>query len=879
MTPHRIVLENFLSFGSPAVEIVFDDSEPLWVISGPNGVGKSTVFDAITYALFGCHRGGRRQRMADLIHHGSNSFRVELEFSTGHDRYRIIRNYGRRSIDRIFHAVGSEWREVDLEASGKSVHEWVEEELGLTFEQFVASVLLRQGEADKIITASGRDRLDMLKRIVGLDRFEDLANQVNEGRRQAVTQRDTIRSLLAAIPPVSDDELRQAQQGYEQAEHAFQQARNNETAAAARVEQARRYQSLQAEALDLQQKLAAAEERRLQAPSILKRYNRWVMLTEHLPRVKQRKLEHDRLRQLEPLYRELQNRVEQSLKTLHELCSQLDAVRSETDTFRRQLEELSMEQQTLRRDCEVAERNLQCAEELADIDRQLAEFPADLEERWHHAVQHVNECSQQLAKAVQEETQTATLLKERQADLAAFEQVGVGAICSRCRQPVTAEHAAKEKALLQSRCQDAEQAAAIAANNAVTLRSQLQAAEDARQKLADLRQRRDQLRSHRLGLARFGNVPAPAAALQQLQDITRRLQSLQPQYDAIHQQLQHSSTRFTALQTERQRQEQHTEEQRSELLKTQQALLLAQDRIRNLSELIPQELKSIETDEEIQKLHLEAEALKAEGVDLQARQLENDEARWSEWQSRMNDIHTALATISDDARVPVNDAEFALTHARSVTTAAGQRRDQAQIHLLELQRQFQRYHELLEQDRQSERIARLHEKLVAALGPRGLQRDLVRSAEQHIAQYANETVQHLSDGDLTIELDRTEDSVDRALTLLVRRSWDPTPISVNYLSGSQKFRVAVAVALAIGRFATAATHARPLESVIIDEGFGSLDKDGLRCMADELTRLKDRAALRRIILVSHQDEFVQRFPVGWRLSFSPSGTQATRFRL
>jgi DNA repair exonuclease SbcCD ATPase subunit len=108
---------------------------------------------------------------------------------------------------------------------------------------------------------------------------------------------------------------------------------------------------------------------------------------------------------------------------------------------------------------------------------------------------------------------------------------------------------------------------------------------------------------------------------------------------------------------------------------------------------------------------------------------------------------------------------------------------------------------------------------------------------------ANDTVQNLSDGDLTIELDDGGDGGDGAFALRIRQGDDPAPIGVSYLSGSQKFRVAVSVALAIGRFA--AGQARPLESVIIDEGFGSLDRDGLRAAADELNRLRQH--LRRIV--------------------------------
>ncbi len=54
--------------------------------------------------------------------------------------------------------------------------------------------------------------------------------------------------------------------------------------------------------------------------------------------------------------------------------------------------------------------------------------------------------------------------------------------------------------------------------------------------------------------------------------------------------------------------------------------------------------------------------------------------------------------------------------------------------------------------------------------------------------------------------------------------------------------------------------------------------NGLRAMADELTRLKGNTDLKRIVLVSHQDEFVNSFPVGWRLSRSDTGTIAEKFR-
>src|SRR5262245_48787545 len=160
MIPRRVELENFLSFGSPATEIVFGDDEPLWVLGGPNGVGKSAVFDAITYALFGCHRGGG-QNADQLVRHGSNGFRVVFDFEFNGNDYRITRSRTGRTtqkVERRNTSTGA-WEPVANVNSAADVKAWAEQTLGLGFDAFTASVLLRQGQADEILTATGGRRL------------------------------------------------------------------------------------------------------------------------------------------------------------------------------------------------------------------------------------------------------------------------------------------------------------------------------------------------------------------------------------------------------------------------------------------------------------------------------------------------------------------------------------------------------------------------------------------------------------------------------------------------------------------------------------------------------------------------------------------------
>ena len=63
MIPVEVTLRNFMCFGEHEGEgyrFNFRDHR-LWSISGDNGAGKSAIFDAITYTLFGRHRGGERR--------------------------------------------------------------------------------------------------------------------------------------------------------------------------------------------------------------------------------------------------------------------------------------------------------------------------------------------------------------------------------------------------------------------------------------------------------------------------------------------------------------------------------------------------------------------------------------------------------------------------------------------------------------------------------------------------------------------------------------------------------------------------------------------------------------------------------------------------
>lgn len=227
---------------------------------------------------------------------------------------------------------------------------------------------------------------------------------------------------------------------------------------------------------------------------------------------------------------------------------------------------------------------------------------------------------------------------------------------------------------------------------------------------------------------------------------------------------------------------------------------------------------------------------------------------------RIQELQETLNRLPQEAHRGQLAIQEELTNSQNRYDKAEQESNKAQSHLHTLQQQRDHYRDLECQKKEAERQHYLYDRLADLLGRSGLQLYLLRNAERVIVDLANRTLSGLSHNRLRLVLRGESDNTtqaERALDLVVY-DYDTgkRTMLVNQVSGSQRFRIAVSLALAIGRYAN--RKARRIKSVIIDEGFGSLDKAGRDDMIQELTTLGQE--LERIILVSHQDEFAGAFP-------------------
>jgi DNA repair exonuclease SbcCD ATPase subunit len=146
--------------------------------------------------------------------------------------------------------------------------------------------------------------------------------------------------------------------------------------------------------------------------------------------------------------------------------------------------------------------------------------------------------------------------------------------------------------------------------------------------------------------------------------------------------------------------------------------------------------------------------------------------------------------------------------------------------------------------------------LESLLGREHLQARLVEDARLGITEAANRELECISNGTLQLELRQVKKEGSDELELLVTDTTSvAAPIEAMFLSGSQRFRVAVAVALGIGQHVGGASRGQ--RAVMIDEGFGSLDADGVEAMARHLQDLSGR--LERVLVVTHQKEMQTHF--------------------
>jgi len=218
MRPIRLELSGFTAFRDP-VEIAFDDAA-YFAFVGPTGSGKSSLIDAMTFALYGSVPRLDRRSVHPVITQGQLEARVRFDFGVGDEEYTAVRVVRKT-------AAGASTKECRLEREGEvlagdpdGLTAEVERILGLSYDHFIKCVVLPQGAFAQFLHDKPADRGDLLVKLLDLGVYEQMQQRAGvraaDADKHAEHLKRRLDEELAFATPEAKTELQQRLSALEQ---------------------------------------------------------------------------------------------------------------------------------------------------------------------------------------------------------------------------------------------------------------------------------------------------------------------------------------------------------------------------------------------------------------------------------------------------------------------------------------------------------------------------------------------------------------------------------------------------------------------------------------------------------------------------------------
>lgn len=847
MIPLKLHLHNFLCYRQvPPLE--FEDIH-LACLAGDNGSGKSALLDAMTWALWGR---ARARRDDELIHHGQTEMEVEFEFLLSENRYRVIRKRssrrrGRSSLElQGWDEARGRFRSL-TEPTMRASQARINSLLRMDYETFINSAFLLQGRADEFTVKAPGERKRILGEILGLDLFDDLEIRARAKARECKKESDRLMARIAEMDkelsfrPTYEADLARARVGDDRLTGELRRA--EECRDALRAQQ--RTLELQREQLaDLEtrlrrgeQELAEIERQTGQQQTRLAEDEALIARRDEIERgAADYQTARQRADELSVKAAQLVALRERRERLAAAVADARRALESEWDAATRQIADLSARAEqvlALRADLEVV-----CAQ-LAHLAGREARQQA-----WREEQEQLTAEMAALEARNQQLKADMQLLKARLDDLKVAE-----AVCPLCQQTLSDEH--RDRVAGEFQRQGKEMGDAHRANVA---------------RMRDIQARRE-------ALAREINAVAselyPRAGLQSREGaLSRSLADAEVAAAALADQ----QARLAAVEHKLKVGDFATQEQAA----LQGVLTELEDLGYDAQahEKVQAQLESL-AGFETQKARLEAALARREEAlaalaDLQAR-CERWQATLAADREKQDKLAGEVANLAAvgrqlaEAQTRLDGVQVQVRRARDRIVAAQQKLD----HCDYLARQ--REERLAGQQKAAEEQT-IYEELSLAFGKRGVQALIIESAIPEIEDEANRLLARMTDGRMSVRFETQRQTLkgETRETLDIHISDEQGTRNYELYSGGEKFRVNFAIRIALSRLLAHRAGAS-LQTLVIDEGFGSQDVEGRARLVEAINAVRDDFA--RILVVTHIEELKDAFPVRIDVWKTPEGSQ------
>jgi exonuclease SbcC len=228
MIPAKLTIEGLYSYQErQTIDFTNLTDSGLFGIFGATGSGKSSILEAISYALYGeTERLNKRDsRGYNMMNLKSNRAYIEFDFfNYDNKQFRITREFKRNSRrfddvragdSTLYELKNDQWKPINVEK--------IEKIIGLSYDNFKRTMIIPQGQFMEFLELGARDRTEMMKEIFQLQRF-DLQGKTSRLRKESQSKLDNLEGQLKGFEEISKKEITEKKSDLSEAEEKFEDA-------------------------------------------------------------------------------------------------------------------------------------------------------------------------------------------------------------------------------------------------------------------------------------------------------------------------------------------------------------------------------------------------------------------------------------------------------------------------------------------------------------------------------------------------------------------------------------------------------------------------------------------------------------------------------
>jgi exonuclease SbcC len=852
MTPKRLRLRNFLCYGEEFRELDFEQLHVACIV-GRNGAGKSSLLEAIAWCIWGeTPRGANR----DIIRIGANEAQVELEFELDEKLYKISRIAKRSKDSSATQSVDFFCWDADNNRfrplNGNGVRETdarILREIGISYDTFINSVFLLQGRSNEFTVQRPNKRKEILAEILQLERYSQLSERSKDKTRALREEQTQLRAQITLL----ENEL---------ANEVVLRQRHN-TAVSALSELKYQKEKCEAELAEQERKLELLQEKKiaLQAEELrLRDIERQIRECEEKIKKQEHDIHllHERLAQREQIERNMEKytKFKAELQVLDSLAAKYRHLK---DTLIHVQNEIMLARQRLEQNLETERHHISSLkkdeEQLLRNQQRKIKAQQELEalskahETRRHAVEELQLLRHQQRELSGKHGQLNAQIENCKAQMNQIEKKAKefkalkDAVCPVCHSALTAEH--REKVLAEYR-----QEYSTFRDESRRLSQQLEQLKVEMQNVETCIHEKEKLEKELRQIEK--DLARARSTLEELEQVEKELErvrldlaNLERAAKALSEQLQ--SENFAH---ELKVQQASLKNEINALAYDEHAHAVLREQVNQLSDA-PVEYERIKVAEEnLQKYSREVRQQKERLHQLLGERTSAEQIR-AELAGQVEMLK--------EAEVQKANLKRKWDELSSQWTEKASEVQFLEKRLNDLEQKRQNLHQAKNEEKRVAEEIELYEILAEAFSVRGIQSLLIEESVPEIEREANRILQNLTNNYLALRIEtqrhQQNEKVVESLDIYIS---DVNGVSRDYdtFSGGERFRIDFALRVALSKL-LAKQRNFGLKMLVIDEGFGSQDKEGLDAMMEAIEAVKDD--FEKILIITHLDKLHEQF--------------------